>query len=89
MKKLFALVATVMLSLSVNAAQFKEGEHYKILELEASKKPTVTEFFSFFCPHCNTFEPIIQQLKAQLPEDAKFQKVHVACMGGSRGEPMS
>ncbi|MFY2510070.1 thiol:disulfide interchange protein DsbA/DsbL [Vibrio pectenicida] len=89
MKKLFALVATVMLSLSVNAAQFKEGEHYKILELEASKKPTVTEFFSFFCPHCNTFEPIIQQLKAQLPEDAKFQKVHVSFMGGSMGEPMS
>ena len=89
MKKLFALVATVMLSLSVNAAQFKEGEHYKILELEASQKPTVTEFFSFFCPHCNTFEPIIQQLKAQLPEDAKFQKVHVSFMGGSMGEPMS
>ena len=89
MKKLFALVATVMLSLSVNAAQFKEGEHYKILELEASQKPTVTEFFSFFCPHCNTFEPIIQQLKAQLPKDTKFQKVHVSFMGGSMGEPMS
>ncbi|MBU2897619.1 thiol:disulfide interchange protein DsbA/DsbL [Vibrio hepatarius] len=89
MKKLFALVATVMLSMSVNAAQFKEGDHYKTLELEASKKPTVTEFFSFFCPHCNTFEPIIQQLKAQLPEDAKFQKVHVSFMGGSMGGPMS
>ncbi|GLT20263.1 thiol:disulfide interchange protein [Vibrio zhanjiangensis] len=89
MKKLFALVATFMLSLSAHAAQFKEGDHYKVLDAEASKKPTVTEFFSFFCPHCNTFEPIMQQLKAQLPEDAKFQKVHVSFMGGNMGGPMS
>ncbi|MFW7526576.1 thiol:disulfide interchange protein DsbA/DsbL [Vibrio ostreicida] len=89
MKKLFALVATVMLSLSAQAAKFNEGEHYKVLDLEASKKPTVTEFFSFYCPHCNTFEPVIQELKAQLPEGAKFQKNHVSFMGGSMGEPMS
>ncbi|MCZ4296072.1 thiol:disulfide interchange protein DsbA/DsbL [Vibrio sinaloensis] len=89
MKKLFALVATMMLSLSAHAAQFSQGEHYKVLELEASKKPTVTEFFSFYCPHCNSFEPIIQQLKAQLPKDAKFQKNHVSFMGGNMGESMS
>lgn len=89
MKKLFALVATLMLSLSAHAAQFSQGEHYKILETEASKKPTVTEFFSFYCPHCNSFEPIIQQLKAQLPKDAKFQKNHVSFMGGNMGESMS
>jgi thiol:disulfide interchange protein DsbA len=89
MKKLFALVATLMLSLSAHAAQFSEGEHYKVLDLEASKKPTVTEFFSFYCPHCNSFEPIIQQLKAQLPESAKFQKNHVSFMGGNMGESMS
>jgi thiol:disulfide interchange protein DsbA len=89
MKKLFALFATLMLSLTAHAAQFKEGEHFKVLDLEASKKPTVTEFFSFYCPHCNTFEPIIQQLKAQLPADAKFQKNHVSFMGGNMGESMS
>ncbi len=89
MKKLFALVATLMLSLSAHAAQFKEGQHYKVLDLEASSKPTVTEFFSFYCPHCNSFEPIIQQLKAKLPENAKFQKNHVSFMGGNMGESMS
>ena len=76
MKKLFALFSMLMLSLSAHAAQFKEGEHYKVLDLEASKKPVVTEFFSFYCPHCNTFEPIIQQLKKQLPEGARLQKNH-------------
>lgn len=89
MKKLFALFSMLMLSLSANAAQFKEGEHYKVLDLEASKKPVVTEFFSFYCPHCNTFEPIIQQLKKQLPEGAKLQKNHVSFMGGNMGPSMS
>lgn len=89
MKKLFALFSMLMLSLSAQAAQFNEGEHYKVLNLEASNKPVVTEFFSFYCPHCNSFEPIIQQLKKQLPEGVKLQKNHVSFMGGSMGPSMS
>ncbi|WP_440877783.1 thiol:disulfide interchange protein DsbA/DsbL [Vibrio natriegens] len=89
MKKLFALFFMLMLSLSAQAAQFNEGEHYKVLDLEASNKPVVTEFFSFYCPHCNSFEPIIQQLKKQLPEGVKLQKNHVSFMGGSMGPSMS
>lgn len=89
MKKLFALVATLMLSVTAHAAQFKEGQHFKVLDLEPSSKPTVTEFFSFYCPHCHSFEPIIQKLKAQLPNNAKLQKNHVSFMGGKMGESMS
>ena len=89
MKKLFAFFSLIMLSLSAHAAKFNEGEHYKVLDLEASKKPMVTEFFSFYCPHCNSFEPIIQQLKQQLPADVKLQKNHVSFMGGNMGLPMS
>ncbi|MEZ8922206.1 thiol:disulfide interchange protein DsbA/DsbL [Vibrio cyclitrophicus] len=89
MKKLFAFFSLIILSLSAHAAKFNEGEHYKVLDLEASKKPMVTEFFSFYCPHCNSFEPIIQQLKQQLPKDAKLQKNHVSFMGGNMGLPMS
>ncbi|MCY9827550.1 thiol:disulfide interchange protein DsbA/DsbL [Vibrio chagasii] len=89
MKKLFAFFSLIMLSLSAHAAKFNEGEHYKVLDLEASKKPVVTEIFSFYCPHCNTFEPIIQQLKKQLPEGVKLQKNHVSFMGGNMGPSMS
>ncbi|MDV6253746.1 thiol:disulfide interchange protein DsbA/DsbL [Vibrio sp. EA2] len=89
MKKLFALFSVLMLSLSAQAAQFNEGEHYKVLDLEASQKPVVTEFFSFYCPHCNSFEPVIQQLKKQLPEGVKLQKNHVSFMGGNMGPSMS
>lgn len=89
MKTLFALFTSLVLSVSANAAQFSEGEHYKVLDLPASKNPTVTEFFSFYCPHCNTFEPIIQQLKTQLPAEAKLVKNHVSFMGGNMGRSMS
>ncbi|WP_104398572.1 thiol:disulfide interchange protein DsbA/DsbL [Vibrio penaeicida] len=89
MKKLFALIATVLISVSAHAAKFSEGEHYKVLDLPASSSPTVTEFFSFYCPHCNSFEPVVQQLKKQLPDNAKLVKVHVSFMGGNMGVPMS
>lgn len=89
MKKLLALFAMLMMSLSVHAAKFTEGEYYKVLDHELAKKPVVSELFSFYCPHCNTFEPIIRQLKAQLPEGVKLQKNHVSFMGGAMGEPMS
>lgn len=89
MKKLFALIATLMLSVSAQAAQFKEGVDYTVLDLKPSQTKTVTEFFSFYCPHCNAFEPIISKLKTQLPSDAKFQKNHVSFMGGNMGQSMS
>ncbi|GAB2640542.1 thiol:disulfide interchange protein DsbA/DsbL [Vibrio panuliri] len=89
MKKLFALFTTLVLSFSVQAAKFTEGDYYKVLDLEPAKKPVVTEFFSFYCPHCNTFDPIIRQLKQQLPEGVKLQKNHVSFMGGAMGLPMS
>ena len=81
MKKLFALFSMLMLSLSAHAAQFKEGEYYKVLDLEASKKPVVTEFFSFYCPHCNNFEPVVKELKTLLKEGVKFKKSHVDFSG--------
>ncbi len=74
MKKLFALAATLLLSVSAYAAQFKEGVNYTTLKLPLSQKPTVTEFFSFYCPHCFAFEPVIEQLQSELPKDVIFKK---------------
>ncbi|WP_217515992.1 thiol:disulfide interchange protein DsbA/DsbL [Vibrio metschnikovii] len=89
MKKLFALVATLTLSLSAHAAQFKEGVHYKVLDLPKASQPSVSEYFSFYCPHCYSFEPIIKQLKEQLPAEVRLQKNHVSFMGGNMGKSMS
>jgi len=89
MKKLFALAATLMFSLSAYSADFKEGVSYKVLDLTPSTKPSVVEYFSFYCPHCNAFEPIISQLNDHLPEGVKLQKNHVSFMGGNMGKSMS
>ncbi|KOO16760.1 thiol:disulfide interchange protein [Vibrio xuii] len=89
MKKLIALIATMALSLSVHAAQFEEGTHYKVLDVEKSATSKVTEFFSFYCPHCYKFEPVIDNLKASLPDSATFEKVHVAFMGNNMAVPMA
>ena len=45
------------------ASKWKEGTHYKVLDKEATDKPVITEYFSFWCPHCFKFEPIVAQIK--------------------------
>ncbi|SJL84828.1 thiol:disulfide interchange protein DsbA/DsbL [Vibrio palustris] len=89
MKKLIALAATLLLSLSAHAAQFKQGENYKVLDQTHSSQPSVVEFFSFYCPHCNAFEPIISKLDSHLPDGVKLNKNHVSFMGGNMGFNMS
>ncbi|MBV1840315.1 thiol:disulfide interchange protein DsbA/DsbL [Photobacterium ganghwense] len=89
LKKILAFASIALLSLSVQAAKFTEGDYYKVLDLPKSNTPVVTEFFSFYCPHCHNFEPMIQQLKKALPDNAKLQKNHVSFMGGAMGTSMS
>ncbi|MBC8655670.1 thiol:disulfide interchange protein DsbA/DsbL [Vibrio parahaemolyticus] len=89
MKKLLALCSTLLLAFSAHAAQFEEGKHYKVLDVEKATKPTVTEFFSFYCPHCYKFESVIENLKQALPKEARFEKVHVAFMGADMAVPMA
>lgn len=61
--------------------QWEEGTHYKVIAEEATAKPEVKEFFSFWCPACYSFEPVVAQIKTKLAEDVKFEKVHVNFMG--------
>lgn len=89
MKKLLVLFITTLLSVSVYAAKFSEGKHYTVLDNQKTAKPTVTEYFSFYCPHCYNFEPIMEGLKNQLPKSATFQKVHVSFMGGDMAVPVA
>ncbi|HCG5962021.1 TPA: thiol:disulfide interchange protein DsbA/DsbL [Vibrio parahaemolyticus] len=89
MKKLLALCSTLLLAFSAHAAQFEEGKHYKVLDVKKATKPTVTEFFSFYCPHCYKFESVIENLKPALPKEARFEKVHVAFMGADMAVPMA
>jgi thiol:disulfide interchange protein DsbA len=85
MKKIFILITTLLLTFAAHATQFSEGKQYQVLKTQRSSVPQVTEYFSFYCPHCYNFEPVIEQLKAGISSKVKFQKYHVSFMGGSMG----
>ena len=85
MKKFAVLfLMAIMLSLSACAQEgpmkWKEGTHYVVLDEEATDKPVITEYFSFWCPHCFKFEPIVKQIKQKMDSNTKFNKVHVNFM---------
>ncbi|ART80455.1 thiol:disulfide interchange protein DsbA/DsbL [Oceanisphaera avium] len=83
MKKYIFILFSLVLS-SVQAAQFEEGVEYKVVQGVASNEPIVVEFFSYVCPHCYTFEPMLEKLEARLP-DMQLKKTPVAFLGGEMG----
>lgn len=62
---------------------WQQGTHYEVIAEKASSDKNVREVFSFWCPHCFTFEPIAAQLKQSLPDNVKFTKAHVNFLGGA------
>lgn len=82
MKKYALLLITFLLPLQACAVElWKEGEHYEVLDRQVTAKPEIREYFSFWCPACLAIEPVAKQLKASLPENVKFEKIHVNFMG--------
>lgn len=88
-KRLFACFILLLSPLSIVAEEatqtrFPEGDYYQVLPLEATAKPVVTEFFSFFCGHCYKFEPLMGELMNQLKPGVGFEKSHVDFMPRGR-----
>lgn len=87
MKKLLAalVVATAtMTGIQAQAAELKDGEQYITLNQARAAQPEVIEFFSFYCPHCYSFEmqyKIPSKVKAQLPQGTTFKQYHVDFLG--------
>ena len=59
-----------------------EGKDYVRLAqpvpMPSSGKIEVVEFFGYWCPHCNTFEPSLEAWSRKLPADVAFRRVPVA-----------
>ena len=86
MKKIVMLLVGLMMATLGHAAPlFKEGEHYEVVKATATAKPEVLEFFSYFCPHCYHFEPIVAELKKSLPQGVEFKRNPVAFLGREMG----
>ena len=83
MKKILLLLSLALLLPLQACAQekWREGTHYKIIADQAAEEKEVLEFFSFWCPHCFSFEPIVKDIKSKLASDVAFKKVHVNFMG--------
>lgn len=62
----------------------QEGTDYLLLDKPApteapAGKIEVVEFFWYSCPHCNHFEPTLQEwLNKRLPKDVSFKRVPVS-----------
>jgi len=80
----FALFATTVTS--AQASKFKEGKHYTVISAQATSKPELREYFSYYCPICRAYEPYLNDFKKVLPDGAKFAKTHVDFMGQTTPE---
>lgn len=60
------------------------GKEYLEIRQAPSAQKEVLEFFSFYCPHCYSFElehKIPSKIKAGLPEGTKLTQYHVDFLG--------
>ncbi|MDM0044883.1 thiol:disulfide interchange protein DsbA/DsbL [Variovorax dokdonensis] len=67
-------------------AAFKAGTDYLVLPRTVSvdapaDKVEVVEFFSYNCPHCAEFEPMLEDWLKKLPPYAAFRRVPVPFVG--------
>lgn len=78
-----ALGAAPLAGWSIDAlAQPAEGKDYTRLPnpvpVAVPGKVEVIEFFGYWCPHCNEFEPSLDAWIAKLPADVNFRRSPVA-----------
>jgi thiol:disulfide interchange protein DsbA len=88
MKKFAVLFVTLLFSTMVSAIplRFEEDKHYQVISKTASTTPVVTEYFSFYCPHCFKFEFVAKGIEKALPAGTKFEKSHVDFMRSASQE---
>src|SRR3954466_6055852 len=74
-----ALISTALLPIgsSAQAADWVAGKHYDVLPQAqrttvAPGKVEVMEVFSYGCPACDHFQPIMKKIKAALPANAQL-----------------
>ncbi|HEX8962981.1 MAG TPA: thiol:disulfide interchange protein DsbA/DsbL [Rhodocyclaceae bacterium] len=82
MRMLRALIGVVCFAIAgfAGAQNLREGIDYTLLnppQPTERGKIEVTEFFSYMCPHCAHFEPVLAAWVKTLPKDVSFQRIPV------------
>lgn len=63
-----------------DTSDYQAGIHYNVITPAwdtGSDDVVVYEFFSYMCPHCNTFQPYVKRLEDDLPEGIRLQRIPV------------
>jgi thiol:disulfide interchange protein DsbA len=82
-RHLLILLSLGFIAISASAAvgNPENGKEYKLLErpqaVESGKKIEVIEFFGYFCPHCNSLEPLLAEWVKKQGDNIVFKRVHV------------
>jgi len=64
-----------------NSTRYQAGVHYDFITpawQTETDEPMVYEFFSYMCPGCFAFEPVMKNLESQLESQAKVIRVPVS-----------
>src|SRR5690606_35923851 len=87
------VVAALTLMAVAGVAQAKDdpyqrGKHYGTVAKESkpidAKRIEVAEFFWYACPHCYSFDPVVERWKKTVPADVDFVR-YPATMGRPDG----
>ena len=91
MKRLIAAVFTLIISSSVFAQGAPvAGKEYRAInppQPVAGNRVEVLEFFSYACPHCDEFEPLLNAWLSSKPTGVKFS--HVPAVFNKRMVPLA
>ena len=82
---LCAAAIGVAAATSAAAAAPADGVQYLTLpqaqNTDAGRKVEVTEFFAYYCPHCDRFEPLLAAWVKKQGANIVFRRVHVSGRG--------
>jgi thiol:disulfide interchange protein DsbA len=76
------LMPLLAFSITACAEKYTEGNQYTKISDTVSKTTEVREYFSVYCGHCFKFEPVMHDIKKDLPENVKFERNHVDFLRG-------
>src|SRR5688572_9627116 len=80
MNRCILTVVFMVLSAAVHAAVISGRDYVKLDTPQPSNgsgKIEVIEFFSWGCPHCYEFHPLLERWTSKLPGDVTFRRVAV------------
>lgn len=67
----------VFIPFVTSSAPYEEGKQYTKISDKPTTKVEIREYFSFYCPHCFKFEPLLEGVKKRLDPSVNFERNHV------------